>query len=330
MTRLLATGSNILPLLLLVVGWTAPVASFTVFSAAFRPTTNTPKTKAKPTKLILAATPPPPPPPPSSTSTSSSSLSSSTSSSTTTTTTILLDEWRELPNGRIEGKVVNHPELEDGSTISTSAVVDREMEETTQKQQNSFFFPLPSMTKNQQQQQNQQQEQEMSSLQENMTIETYSGSQYQLLRPAINTDTNNDDDNMVAGNNNSNNNSEVPAEQQEEGLSETKKLMNQVKDAGIAGVISYALWEFGFWTVSVPVCIFGYRSVTGHWPDFSNPDDVKQLGAEAFAFVNVARFAVPLRIGLALGTTPWIQKNIVDRFMTNSISSNNNNNQQHR
>lgn len=48
-----------------------------------------------------------------------------------------------------------------------------------------------------------------------------------------------------------------------EELSETQKLMKQVKDAGVAGVISYALWELGFWTISVPVCIFGYREVTG-------------------------------------------------------------------
>ena len=54
--------------------------------------------------------------------------------------------------------------------------------------------------------------------------------------------------------------------------------------------------------------------VTGHWPDFSNQDDLAKLGAEAFAFVNVARFAIPLRIGLALGTTPWVQANIVDKF----------------
>jgi hypothetical protein len=41
---------------------------------------------------------------------------------------------------------------------------------------------------------------------------------------------------------------------------------------------------------------------------------LQKLGAEAFAFVNFARFAVPLRIGLALSTTPWIQENVVDRF----------------
>ena len=102
---------------------------------------------------------------------------------------------------------------------------------------------------------------------------------------------------------------EVPEE-----LNDTQKLMKQVKDAGVAGIISYALWEFGFWALSVPVCVFGYRELTGHWPDFQNQEDLQKLGAEAFAFVNFARFAVPLRIGLALGTTPWIQKNFVDKF----------------
>ena len=53
-----------------------------------------------------------------------------------------------------------------------------------------------------------------------------------------------------------------------------------------------------------------------HWPDFQDKDDLSKLGAEAFAFVNFARFAVPLRIGLALGTTPWVQENIVDKFLS--------------
>ena len=95
---------------------------------------------------------------------------------------------------------------------------------------------------------------------------------------------------------------------------ESKQMMQKVKDAGVAGIISYIFWEWAFWGVSVPVCIFGYYEVTGHMPDFSNQDDVAKLGAEAFAFVNVARFAVPLRIGLALGTVPWVQANIIDRL----------------
>ena len=104
-------------------------------------------------------------------------------------------------------------------------------------------------------------------------------------------------------------------EPQEE-LSETQQLMVQVKEAGTAGIISYALWELGFWAISVPVVLFGYVSVTGHFPDLSDKEDMAKLGAEAFAFVNFARFAVPLRIGLALSTTPWIQQNVVDRFFS--------------
>ena len=58
-----------------------------------------------------------------------------------------------------------------------------------------------------------------------------------------------------------------------------------------------------------------------HWPDLNDKDDISKLGAEAFAFVNFARFAVPLRIGLALGTIPWIQKNIVDVFLVDEESN---------
>jgi len=93
-----------------------------------------------------------------------------------------------------------------------------------------------------------------------------------------------------------------------------ENMMQQVKDAGVAGIISYVFWEWAFWGVSIPVCIFGYYEVTGHWPDYSNQDDLAKLGAEAFAFVNVARFAIPLRIGLALSTTPWVRDNVVQNI----------------
>lgn len=121
-----------------------------------------------------------------------------------------------------------------------------------------------------------------------------------------------------------NNDSTIEIKKNEE-ISETKRLLQQVKDAGTAGVISYALWELGFWAVSAPVVLFGYYEFTGHLPDLSNNDDITKLSAEAFAFVNFARFAVPLRIGLALSTTPWIQNNIVDKFMKkNDLKDNNN------
>ena len=55
----------------------------------------------------------------------------------------------------------------------------------------------------------------------------------------------------------------VAEEKEEEELSETQKLMKQVKESGTAGIVSYALWELAFWFFSVPVCIFGYRELTG-------------------------------------------------------------------
>ena len=45
--------------------------------------------------------------------------------------------------------------------------------------------------------------------------------------------------------------------------SDEENLMQQIKDSGVAGVISYAAWELTFWTVSVPVCVLGYKEVTG-------------------------------------------------------------------
>mmetsp|Transcript_20383 Transcript_20383/g.43695 ORF Transcript_20383/g.43695 Transcript_20383/m.43695 type:complete len:812 (+) Transcript_20383:141-2576(+) len=95
---------------------------------------------------------------------------------------------------------------------------------------------------------------------------------------------------------------------------ESKNLFQKVKDAGTAGAISYALWEAAFWGVSFPVCLVSYRQVTGHWPDVMNGEDVRKVGLQAFAFVNFARLAVPVRIGLALSTVPWVEKNIVNRF----------------
>jgi hypothetical protein len=86
-------------------------------------------------------------------------------------------------------------------------------------------------------------------------------------------------------------------ENKDEEKDPTKKMLQQIKDSGLAGVISYALWELGFWSVSIPLTIVAYQEVTGHWPDLQNPDDIAKLSAEAFAFVNFARFAVPLRIG---------------------------------
>jgi hypothetical protein len=64
----------------------------------------------------------------------------------------------------------------------------------------------------------------------------------------------------------------------------------------------------------VPIVSIGYKQTTGHFPDFTDKSDLAILGAEVVAFANVARFALPLRIGLAITTIPWVQNNVVDRF----------------
>jgi hypothetical protein len=96
---------------------------------------------------------------------------------------------------------------------------------------------------------------------------------------------------------------------------EGENLMEQIKCAGRAGIISYILWEWAFWIGAGGIAAITYYQATGGWPDLSNPDDQAKVGASAFALVNVARFAVPLRIGLALGSTPWVDDNIVKPFL---------------
>ena len=208
-----------------------------------------------------------------------------------------LEDWVILPNGRVQGIIRNHPEMEDGTVITTSPTI----------------LPPESLL--------------LGGCQNVVPVETQSGSQYLLINPSptmeemrrVFDNQSNDEYYFAIPTEGMTIDQPMDGQQQqlllqEQSLSGTKQLMQQVKDAGIAGVISYAFWELGFWAVSVPVCIAAYRQVTGHWPDFSNQEDLQQLGAEAFAFVNLARFAVPLRIGLALSTTPWVQRNLVDRF----------------
>ena len=222
------------------------------------------------------------------------SIPTTTTSITTTTTT--LDRWNVLPNGRVQGTVTNHPSVKDGSIIETSPLMD------------------------------------VSSAQAQATVKTMTGSEYQLLTPSNDDYYHaNDDENVSATvlqqqalylatieNQNGKNESDKKEEQQQ--LNEVQKLMTQIKEAGIAGIIAFGLVQLAFWALSFPVCLVIFRQLTGHWPDLSNQSDLQELGAEAFAFYNVARLAAPLRIGAALGAIPYVQKNIVDPF----TKSNNN------
>ena len=93
-----------------------------------------------------------------------------------------------------------------------------------------------------------------------------------------------------------------------------KQLLQKIKDAGVAGLISYGVVQVAFWGASIPFCILAYYQVTGHWPDLTDADDQAKLAGEAFAFLNFARLLIPLRVAVALAMTQGVQANIVDRF----------------
>ena len=93
-----------------------------------------------------------------------------------------------------------------------------------------------------------------------------------------------------------------------------ENMLQQIKNYGIAGTISYAFWEWCFWLIGGAGAYGAYIIATGHPPDFNNQDDMAQVGGEAFAFINIARFAVPARIALAISTAPWVEKNVVEKF----------------
>ena len=100
----------------------------------------------------------------------------------------------------------------------------------------------------------------------------------------------------------------------QENFSKAKELMKQTKEAGTAGIISFAMVQLGFWSLSLVVALAMYVRINGHPPDLTNSEELAQVAAEALAYVNIARLAAPLRIALALSSTPWIQKHLLDRF----------------
>merc|ERR1719384_2131644 len=90
--------------------------------------------------------------------------------------------------------------------------------------------------------------------------------------------------------------------------------MNKIKELGIAGTVSFVLWEWAFWIIGGGGAVAAYYYANGPFPDFNNKEELAVAGGEAFAFINLARLAVPVRIGLAISTAPWCDENIVQRF----------------
>ena len=90
-----------------------------------------------------------------------------------------------------------------------------------------------------------------------------------------------------------------------------KKMVSfdDVKKFGVAGTIAYVATELAFWAVAFPFAGYALYNTTGHWPDFLNSgsDRAAVLGF-IFAGANVARLAVPVRMGAAIALAPWVER----------------------
>ena len=95
---------------------------------------------------------------------------------------------------------------------------------------------------------------------------------------------------------------------------DANKVMETIRDAGVAGIISYGVVQLGFFGAAIPAGLFGYYKLTGHWPDLSNAEDQAQLTAEALTFLGFSRLLIPARIALALALTQGVQTNILDNL----------------
>ena len=95
---------------------------------------------------------------------------------------------------------------------------------------------------------------------------------------------------------------------------DAKQVLQKIKSAGMAGMISYGVVQLAFFGAAIPAGIFAYYQVAGHWPDLTNSEDQAQLAAEALAFLGFSRLLIPLRIAFALAMTKGVQTNIIDRF----------------
>lgn len=90
--------------------------------------------------------------------------------------------------------------------------------------------------------------------------------------------------------------------------------MEDIKKFGVAGTVAYVLTELAFWAVAFPVASTALYQTSGHWPDvINNVEDRATVLGFIFAGANIARLAVPLRLGAAIALAPWVDENITNR-----------------
>ncbi|CAG9467381.1 unnamed protein product [Pedinophyceae sp. YPF-701] len=85
--------------------------------------------------------------------------------------------------------------------------------------------------------------------------------------------------------------------------------MEQIKQYGAAGTLSYVTVELIFWAIAFPAAGWAYHQQSGEWLDVLHaPEDRAALLATAAGLVGAARILVPVRFAAALALTPTMQK----------------------
>ena len=93
-----------------------------------------------------------------------------------------------------------------------------------------------------------------------------------------------------------------------------KGFMQQIKEMGPAGLISFTLWGGSIRNIYLVVSVLLFQQATGAWPNFRSAADWAKITAEWWVIINIMRPFEPVRFALAMSTAPWVDKHIVKRF----------------
>jgi hypothetical protein len=99
-----------------------------------------------------------------------------------------------------------------------------------------------------------------------------------------------------------------------EGSAGNSLSFSDVKKFGAAGTLAYVITELAFWALAFPAAGAALYKSTGHWPDVINEvGDRTAVMGFVLAGANIARLAVPVRLGAAMALAPWVDENIINR-----------------
>ena len=100
----------------------------------------------------------------------------------------------------------------------------------------------------------------------------------------------------------------------EQAKEEPSTLLGLVKDAGVAGAISYTVVELVFWAIALPIGIFSWHASTGEWLQpllLLQADGVEgkaRLLGLLLSYVLLLKTLFPVRLGSTLLLTPYTKR----------------------